>query len=640
LLKLSCAGRRAWITLLAIASLFATTGVAHADNAFVDDFPLLSGVQNEVVVLGTPGQTVVVDAPRFNLDFADTRHLAPSGTFQTTLNPGGSPYVAYDPQTWTIPGTSSWTTGSRFVFRPKLKVTMPLTLGRTDQFVSFTAATDTCSAGLGDCITGNPLTVKVHMETKPRPVSDEKATGDNTGIDLTWTHSPDQSQITSYHIDRFDMATGTGTPITLGPDKSSYRDSAAVAGHQYCYRITAIWEGAGGAFNGSDPGKLVCAYVNRAPGAPGAPAADPTLTRGSTTVSWGPAADPDGDNVTYELQHAHTNANDWFTIGQDFTATSRPVVEQGGTWHYRVRATDDLGNVGPWSQIGSDHKADTTGPTVDDVTYDKEPIGGWFKDSVTVTFAWADPLLPDGSAGSGIASHSDPPPFTTSGTHDATGTATDVAGNESTATREVKVDATRPTAQTVGCPRSLTVGEPGATATWTASDGESGLSSAPSGTFEFDTSAPGKGTLPGPAPEDNVGHTGDAPSCAYTVAYEFAGFLAPINGSAVNVGKTGRTYPIKWRLHRDDGTLISDAEAQALVPAMVAGQKQSECNFALAEDTLLEEATSGGTELRYDATADQFIYNYKAPSTVGCYVLGIRNADGANTKQVNFNFTR
>jgi hypothetical protein len=34
------------------------------------------------------------------------------------------------------------------------------------------------------------------------------------------------------------------------------------------------------------------------------------------------------------------------------------------------------------------------------------------------------------------------------------------------------------------------------------------------------------------------------------------------------------------------------------------------------------------------------VYNYKAPSTTGCYILGVRNADGANTKQVNFTFTR
>ena len=76
------------------------------------------------------------------------------------------------------------------------------------------------------------------------------------------------------------------------------------------------------------------------------------------------------------------------------------------------------------------------------------------------------------------------------------------------------------------------------------------------------------------------------------------------------------------------------------MPNLTAGDKLSGCNFGLAEETALEEASTGGTELRYDAAADQFVYNYKAPATTGCYVLGIRKADGHNTKQVNFNLTR
>jgi len=38
--------------------------------------------------------------------------------------------------------------------------------------------------------------------------------------------------------------------------------------------------------------------------------------------------------------------------------------------------------------------------------------------------------------------------------------------------------------------------------------------------------------------------------------------------------------------------------------------------------------TSGSTTLRYDATAQQFIYNWKTPSGAGCYRLEIKFADG------------
>ncbi len=74
---------------------------------------------------------------------------------------------------------------------------------------------------------------------------------------------------------------------------------------------------------------------------------------------------------------------------------------------------------------------------------------------------------------------------------------------------------------------------------------------------------------------------------------------------------------------------------------MSGGQKQTDCSsFQLLHTDPLEMATTGETGLRYDSAGDQFIYNYKAPSTMGCYIFAIRKADGLNTKQVDFRFTR
>ena len=142
--------------------------------------------------------------------------------------------------------------------------------------------------------------------------------------------------------------------------------------------------------------------------------------------------------------------------------------------------------------------------------------------------------------------------------------------------------------------------------------------------------------------EDNADNPQDGPvSVTYGVKAAFDGFLQPIDGHSVNTGKYGRTYPIKWQLRDSSGALISDSAAQLLVGTMTGGQKAVSCtSFDLSDTDALESATTGNTALRYDATSDQFIYNYKAPSSGSCYVFAIRNADGLTTQQIDFKFTK
>ena len=392
-----------------------------------------------------------------------------------------------------------------------------------------------------------------------------------------------------------------------------------------------------------------CEYdVNTPPVDPGAPRGPEVDRDGTFDLAWNASADADGDAVTYAVERRESGAGAaWEPQGDGLTAAKlRADGTPEGTYDYRVRAFDPYGAASGWTESLDLVKVDGTGPSAPTAATEPaspaEDAGGWFKDSVAVSFGGSsDPALRDGSNGSGLAGYAGAATFDTTGTHTATGFATDHAGNESARTEQtVKVDASAPRSE-IACPaRTLIVGEP-ATAAWTASDEGAGLATAASGGVDLDTSSPGRRTATAPAARDGVGHETEGAACGYVVAYEFAGFSSPINGTAVNAGKAGRTYPVKWRLLRRDGSLISDADAEALLSAMQVVQRDTSClAFGSLSEDLLEEETTADPSLKYDAGSDQFHYNYRAPSTTGCYILGIRNADGAGTRQVNFNFTR
>ena len=116
---------------------------------------------------------------------------------------------------------------------------------------------------------------------------------------------------------------------------------------------------------------------------------------------------------------------------------------------------------------------------------------------------------------------------------------------------------------------------------------------------------------------DVAGNTASA-SATYTVGYGFGGFLPPVdNPPAVNSGRAGRTYPVKWRL-----TGAGGAPVRALSAVAGMTYQTTACSaFGGASTAPLEAESTGGTELRYDAVADQYVYNWQTPGTAGCYTL-------------------
>jgi len=294
------------------------------------------------------------------------------------------------------------------------------------------------------------------------------------------------------------------------------------------------------------------------PASPGAP----HLSSGSTpnhdgifALTWD-ASDTPG--ATYTLQHENAEGG-WSDVATglaspeySFTAGS---AEGEGTWTYRAIA-EGAGGESAASEASSPIKVDQTPPPAPSVSADRGPDfagnGGWYKDSVTVAFAAnSDPLLGDGSAGSGADPATIPAPqtFASDGTHTASGTVSDFAGNPSaSASLTVQLDASAPTLD-VSCPATATVGQPGVHATVTASDAQSGLATDPSGTVAIDTAKAGPETVQRTA-SDNVGHSTTS-SCTtdventQTITGALKKKLIVKSGEAVELSATAKAKAIE-----------------------------------------------------------------------------------------------
>jgi hypothetical protein len=129
-------------------------------------------------------------------------------------------------------------------------------------------------------------------------------------------------------------------------------------------------------------------------------------------------------------------------------------------------------------------------------------------------------------------------------------------------------------------------------------------------------------------------------SFTVSVVYGWAGFFQPVdntdaNGKYIlNIAKAGSTIPVKFSLAGDQGLNIF-ATGYPKVSATFS------CGSDPTADQIEEYSTATVSGLKYDPTANQYIYNWKTDKgwAGSCRSLLVKLADGS-THRADFNFTR
>jgi hypothetical protein len=127
---------------------------------------------------------------------------------------------------------------------------------------------------------------------------------------------------------------------------------------------------------------------------------------------------------------------------------------------------------------------------------------------------------------------------------------------------------------------------------------------------------------------DNVGNTSTT-TLSYTVlAWTLHGFYQPVDMSMSpivwNIVKGGSTVPLKFEVFAGPTELMDTSVVKSLsATAVVCGSG--------VEDSIEDLSATGGTSLRYDTTAGQFIYNWQTPKKPGlCYKATMTTQDGSS----------
>ena len=353
------------------------------------------------------------------------------------------------------------------------------------------------------------------------------------------------------------------------------------------------------------------------------------ITNAGFTVSWA-GSDMVGEIDSYTVLYAVGEGG--FTPlleGTKSTSTSFTGAV-GETYRFLCIAKDTAGNIEVQDEVAEATTrivlpTDTTAPVASPTQSPAANGAGWNDSDVTVTWNWSDE-----AGGSGIDNASCTIARTSTGEGNPISldaTCNDLAGNVGRASYTVKVDKTPPSVSLVGGPAeggNYYFGSVPAAPTCSASDALSGL--------DGSCIVSGYGTALGQhavtaTANDMAGNQGVASATYEVLPLTLKGFYRPVDmGGVWNVVKGGSTVPLKFEVFAGSTELTDPSVVNQPLTATV-----GVCGGGSTDVIAL--SPTGATNLRYDASEGQFIYNWKTPRNPGyCYVVTVRLADGSSMR--------
>jgi hypothetical protein len=104
------------------------------------------------------------------------------------------------------------------------------------------------------------------------------------------------------------------------------------------------------------------------------------------------------------------------------------------------------------------------------------------------------------------------------------------------------------------------------------------------------------------------------------------GFFQPVdNPPVVNIAKAGSTIPLKFEVFAGATELTNTSVVTGIAAATTT------CGGGGTATDAIEVVATGGTSLRYDSTAGQFVYNWKSPKSAAgtCVTVTVTFANGS-----------